>query len=94
MTAPDTPFLWFPAVAALGVGLALGLAFFASLRRNVQFYTDGRPLAGVVLHLLRVLLVAAVLVAAVQFGAVPLLACALGFLIGRHLVLRRVEREP
>ncbi len=81
------------ALVALAVGVATGFAYFGILRRNLELYLDGSPALAVALQAGRFLIAAAVLFGAVQFGAVPLLACALGLLIGRHLVLRRVRKE-
>lgn len=76
-------------LAAFAAGTIAGFVYFYLLERNLAFYLDGSPLAGAALQVGRFLLAAAVLYAAVQFGAVSLLACALGFLAGRHVVLRR-----
>lgn len=85
----------FPALEALiafAAGVGLGLACFTLLERNLALYLDGRPVAGAVLQAGRLLLVAAGMLGAVQFGAIPLLSCALGLLAGRHVVLRRVRK--
>lgn len=82
-----------PPLVALAAGVATGVAYFALLSRNLDLYLAGAPLAGAALQAGRFLLAAAVLFSAVQFGALPLIACAIGFLAGRHLVLRRVRKE-
>ena len=94
MNMPDFGFSLPGTAAAFVAGLALGTVFFASLWRNMRFYADGRPVAGAILHILRFLLLIAVLAGAVQFGAMPLLSCTLGLLIGRRLVMRYMERRP
>ena len=94
MNMPDSGFDVLGAIAAFAAGLALGVAFFASLWRNMRFYAEGRPVAGALLHASRFLLVIAVLAGAVQFGAMPLLSCALGLIVGRVLVMRFMERRP
>ena len=79
---------------AMAAGIALGIAFFATLHRNVELYADGRPAAAGLLQLLRFALLVAVLAGAVHFGAGPLLACSLGLLAGRYWVMRRVKGQP
>ncbi|WP_170304641.1 ATP synthase subunit I [Croceicoccus estronivorus] len=79
--------LWF------GAGALLGLAFFTSLRRNVTLYTEGRPVAAGLLHAGRIAILIAVLAGAVHFGAGPLVACTIGLLAGRWLIMRRIRRE-
>ena len=94
MNTPDPGIDWQSAAIALGGGLLLGIAFFTSLRRNAQYYAEGRPLVAGALQSLRFLLLGTILVGAAQFGAIPLLACTLGLFAGRQLVLRRADREP
>ena len=77
------------ALLALAAGLAIGLASFTLLARNLDLYLAGRAVAGIALQTARFLLLVAGLFAAVQFGALALLSCALGLLVGRHVVLRR-----
>ncbi len=84
------------AYAALGLvsGFLVGLAHFASLRRLTALYLEGRaPKQAVALQLLRLALVALVLFGLVQLGALPLLAGALGLVLGREVVVRRARRE-
>lgn len=76
-------------LAAFSVaGLVFGLAYFAALRRTVDLY---RPGGGRVLPLFLTFgrLAGAILFLAfaVQFGALPLLAAFLGFLLARGLAL-------
>lgn len=78
---------------AFAAGVALGLAYFATLARTLDLFVSGAPVAAIVLQAGRFLLAAAVMYAAAQFGALPLLSCVLGFLVGRHCVLRRVRKE-
>ncbi len=71
------------------LGLVAGLAHFASLKRVVDLYAGGGPIARTVaLHIARFALVIAVLVLLALMGALPLLAGALGIFIARALVLR------
>lgn len=79
------------ALIALAVGTGLGLSYFALLARNLKLYLNGRPVAGGALQAGRFLLVAVGLFGSVQFGAIPLLCCALGLLFGRQVVLRRAR---
>ena len=94
MIMPETGIDWLAAVIALAAGLVFGLAFFASLRRTLRYYADGRPIAGGLLHGLRFLVLAVVLAGAAQFGALPLLTCTLGLFVARRLVLRGVRKAP
>lgn len=95
MTTPDLPSLYLPALCGVSVGLALGLAYFASLRRNVRLFADGRPVAAGLLQAGRFVLLAGTLAGLAQFGAIPLLSGTLGLLIGRQLVMRRYrEAQP
>ncbi|MDD3797631.1 MAG: ATP synthase subunit I [Novosphingobium sp.] len=93
MTVLPSPGLLAQLALWLGTGLVLGLAFFASLRRNVALYAEGRPLLAGLLHAGRIAVVVAVLAGAVHFGAEALLACSLGLLAGRWLVMRGVRKE-
>jgi len=77
---------------ALALGMLLGLVHFASLHRITDFYAGGKAFKAVCLQLGRFVLLAAVLVAAARFGVLPLLACAIGLLVGRWLVLKRARR--
>jgi hypothetical protein len=80
------------ALGGLCAGLVLGLAYFASLRRNVRLYADGRPVAAGLLQAGRFALLAGALAGIAQFGGVPLLASALGLLAGRWAVMRRTRK--
>ncbi|MCB2078646.1 MAG: hypothetical protein KDE55_13220 [Novosphingobium sp.] len=74
-------------------GLALGLTVFATLRQTVALYAAQRALAAGVLHAARIALIIGGLAVAVHFGAAPLLASALGLLVGRWLIVRRAGRD-
>lgn len=79
--------------AFIAAGLVVGWAYFAALRRTVDLYATGRrPPVQVALTLARIGGVTAFLGAAVRFGALPLLAAFLGFLVARSLALRAVRR--
>ena len=76
------------------LGIALGLAHFASLRRVTAMYlSGGSPVRAVLLQLARLALLGGVLLLFAQLGAAPLLASALGVLIAREAVLRRARKE-
>jgi hypothetical protein len=65
------------------------------LKENVRLYCGGRPVVAALLHGGRFALAAIVLGGAAYFGAAPLLTCALGLLIGRQLVMRKLrETRP
>ena len=80
----------FAPFAALAIGLAAGLFHFSTLGAVTRLYLQGGFMGrAVALQILRLGLLAAVLAALAFAGAVPLMAGALGLLIGRAIVLRR-----
>lgn len=81
------------ASAMVVAGLAVGLGYFAVLRRTVQLYGSGHShLAPVALSLARIIGAAAFLAFAARLGAPSLLAAFLGFLAARTVALRRARR--
>jgi N-ATPase, AtpR subunit len=79
--------------AALAVGVGLGLAYFAALRWTVSLYAAGSGWrVPTMLTLGRIGAGAAILGLAARFGALPLLAAFLGFLIARGIALRAARR--
>jgi hypothetical protein len=80
----------------LAAGFGLGLLYFQSLWRNAQFLAAGGGLTTVVvLGLARFILLGGLLALASLEGAPPLLAMALGTLVARRAVMRRVgEMAP
>ena len=78
-------------VAAFAAGgIALGVAYFASLRRVAEIYAQGQVRwRGIVLHVARIVVLVGALIGAATFGALPLLAAAGGILIGRIIVMAR-----
>lgn len=81
--------------AALGLvlGLALGLIHFASLRRVTTLYlSGGSPARAIALQLGRLALLGLGFAGLAWLGALPLLAGAVGVLIAREVILRRVKR--
>jgi F1-F0 ATPase (N-ATPase) AtpR subunit len=85
----------WPLVAAMAVaGLALGLAYFAVLRRTAELLgTGGSRLRPLLLTLARIAVAALAFFFAARLGAAPLLAAFIGFLAARALALRRVRRS-
>lgn len=76
-------------LAALLAGLALGLFHFSSLRRVSALYLSGGPVwRALTLQLARFAFLIGLFVLLARAGATPLLAGALGLLIGRAVVLR------
>lgn len=75
----------------LAIGLLAGGAHVALLRRNTALYLrPGRIAPAIALQVLRLGLLATVLALLARQGAPALLAGALGVLVARHLVLRRL----
>ena len=89
MTAPFAPWTLVAIIAALAVGVAMGLFHFQSLRRAADAFAEGRAVSALALQTLRLAAMAAFLFGAAYAGAFPLLAAALGILIGKAAVLRR-----
>ena len=81
-------------VLALAAGVVLGKTHFAALHRVADQFAEGKALAAAGLQAARLALLAAVLVGAAWFGALPLLACTAGVLVGRWIVLRRARSAP
>lgn len=75
-----------------GGGLT-GLIYFRMVRHSADLMLSGRrggPMYGVALVLLRMAGLGGVLIIAAMQGAGPLLAAAMGLLIGRFAVMRRI----
>jgi F1F0 ATPase subunit 2 len=79
-----------PALAMhLVAGLGLGMLYFRALWWNIRRLTgDGRLVTTIGLMIGRFVLLGGVLALASLEGALPLLATALGVLIGRSIVMR------
>jgi F1F0 ATPase subunit 2 len=82
------------ALLGLAAGAALGLAHFASLAWNTRLYVSGGAARAFAVQLLRLAVLAAALAGLARLGAPPLLAGALGLLLARRLVLRRLGAAP
>lgn len=72
------------------VGAAAGFAYFTALRRNVDLFERGATPKALLLALTRFAALAAVFVGLAKFGAFTLLSGALGLLVARRAVLRRL----
>jgi len=80
--------------AHLAAGVVLGVLYFRSLWWNVcRFIGGGRAIATLALMIGRFFLMGASLVFASLEGALPLLALALGVLIARSGVTRKVSES-
>jgi F1F0 ATPase subunit 2 len=78
----------------LALGLVAGTLHFSLLRWNTIFYArPGRIGMGAALQLARLAVLAALLTMVARQGALPLLLTALGVLIARPIVVRRLGTE-
>jgi F1F0 ATPase subunit 2 len=78
----------------LAVGLTAGLIHFTTLHWTVRLLTGGGSASkALVVQLCRLGLLAAVFIVLARLGAPTLLSAALGLLLARHAVLRRVRRQ-
>ncbi|MFA5962915.1 MAG: ATP synthase subunit I [Sphingomonas sp.] len=78
--------LWFAA------GIVVGIAYFTSIWWSArQFANGGRLVATLALALLRLMLLGGLLALASFHGAGPLLAMALGVVVARFAVMRRLQ---
>lgn len=89
-----TTALLLHALPGLAAGTALGLAHFASLAWNTRLYVTGGAARALAVQLLRLAVLAAAFAGLARLGALPLLAGALGLLLARQLVLRRLGAVP
>ncbi len=80
---------------ALGfaLGLAVGVFHFASLKQVTALYLGGSPVRAIALQLLRLAVLAGLMVALVLLDIPAFAAGALGVIVGREIVLRRVRKE-
>jgi F1F0 ATPase subunit 2 len=70
-------------LAFLALGTTLGAAYLSALAWNVRLYCAGSTPLALLLHLLRFLGTAAILVALARSGAAPLLSSFVGFQLTR-----------
>lgn len=82
----------FSLLLHLATGFGVGLLYFRGLWLNARMFVSGdRVAAAIALGLARFGLLGGLLTLASLEGALPLLATALGVLIARPLVMRRVK---
>lgn len=80
-------------VLYFAAGIGLGLLYFRGLWWNARLFSSGASATTVIaLGVARFALLAGFLALASREGAAPLLAIALGLLVGRALVMRNVRR--
>jgi|HubBroStandDraft_1064217.scaffolds.fasta_scaffold00499_16 F1F0 ATPase subunit 2 len=80
--------------AYLIAGILLGSLYFGALWWTARCLASGsRPVTAIALSFGRFALLGGLLYCAGRQGALPLLAMALGILVARHAVMRRI-REP
>ena len=85
--------LAFDLSAHLIAGILLGLVYFRGLWWNARLFTaGGHAPTAILLMVGRIALLGGLLTLASLEGAAPLLAMALGVLIARALVMRRLSR--
>jgi hypothetical protein len=76
---------------SLVCGIALGAVFFWALKLNSDLYvSEGFSWTGLILHIGRFGLVGSVFWVMSNFGALPLLICFGGFLIGRVVFMKLI----
>ncbi len=81
--------------AAFVAGLLAGAVHYGSLWWNVQLLAaGGSPVKAAAVQFARLAVIAGVLLLAVQFGALPLLAAAGGVVVTRFVAVRRIGGVP
>lgn len=80
-------------IGFLAVGLAIGTIYFAAMWWSAQLFAAGEGVAPAVALVAGrfTLMVAVLALVAIRSGALPLLATALGIVISRWVVMRRVK---
>ncbi|MBG0812547.1 hypothetical protein IY145_24800 [Methylosinus sp. H3A] len=89
MTPPAASLVFQLALGA-GAGLAAGFAYFIALRWNVDLFERGATPKALLLLMARFGALALALTALAKIGAIALLSGALGLLVARRAVLRRL----
>jgi len=82
-----------PTLAALALGVVLGLAHFHSLRWATDAFVEGRAARAILLQVVRLALLGACLFGAALAGPWPLFGMAVGIFIGRAAIMRREKRS-
>lgn len=77
-------------VVGFTVGAVAGLGYFFALWRTIGLLVQGGALKALATQLARFAALAVVFFALAKLGAVALLSGALGLLLARHLLLRRL----
>ncbi len=75
------------------MGVLLGLLHFGSLWWNTQSYLSGGVLRALAMQLARFAVLFGVLAGLSTLGALPLLCGALGLMLGRAILMRRLGRS-
>jgi F1F0 ATPase subunit 2 len=78
-------------IVGLVVGTLAGFIHFTTLHWSVRLLTSGTAGKALAVQLCRLGLVAAVFILLAHWGAATLLSAALGLLLARHVVLRRIR---
>ncbi len=81
-------------LAFLALGTGLGAAYLSALAWNVRLYCTGSTPLALLLHLLRFLGTAAILVVLARSGAVPLLSSFAGFQLTRVVAFGAIHLRP
>lgn len=82
--------LSFQLALGAAAGLVAGLAYFRALRWNVDLFEQGATPKAILLLMARFAALAAALTGLAKLGALALLSGALGLLVARRAVLRRL----
>nr|WP_255569322.1 ATP synthase subunit I [Neoroseomonas alba] len=91
---PVTAGTLFAVAIGLATGAVLGLVHFATLRWTTDLYLGKGIAYGFGLQILRFAVLGLVLFALARLGAAALLSGALGLLVMRRIVLKRVGGMP
>lgn len=79
-------------ILSFAVGIIAGILYFGGLRWNVRLFTEGGSVRTMILVMAgRFALLGGLLTLASLQGAMPLLTMALGVLVARFAVMRRVR---
>lgn len=79
------------ALIGLAVGMPLGFFHFGTLWWNARALVAGSAARAIGFHVLRFAVLAVILYALAKVGAMALLTAAIGILVARSLVLRRIR---
>ena len=83
-----------PALAVFFVfGAALGAAYFSTLRISARLFSEKASLAAAALTVARFAVLAICLTFVSRAGALPLLVTAMGLVVARWFIVRRISRS-